>query len=430
MFSLCSCKHLEWNDCAVPQDRRSSYAFWSHCIAHNIELQEKETSKRNQEGLPIRLSCFHLLDVQPFLTRAENDWIFPSQKLNDIAHFSSTIYLRIYFYLTVKNSNKPCNNNNNDNERNVLSLKEFSIRKTRDSRFLFTRKNSISPARGQPSIDSIDKRPFRTIFNISTDETKIAPNISTNRISLDIGPLCIGIYIAVLRRPSGVQLGQLVTIHSALRSWEAVWEVVRSADTALNTKELALLLLPSEETAFVLPAWLEPVQRGRGEGRAKRSVDFLTRSPNRSTNERARASIGFDSATFSPRSNYHVSSGYRDAVAAVASSETVARLVSTPPVWCFQPNAGSCTLSVVNLRTVRRLNRNANLYTAADLRAARSVLAWGVGGRALDAFVSVYAVGIPGLFRTSWNWNGAWWINFVSMCWNRSTIWWRYYWNR
>lgn len=219
-----------------------------------------------------------------------------------------------------------------------------------------------------------------------------------------------------MRRPSGVQLGQLVTIHSALRSWEAVWEVVRSADTALNTKELALLLLPSEETAFVLPAWLEPVQRGRGEGRAKRSVDFLTRSPNRSTNERARASIGFDSATFSPRSNYHVSSGYRDAVAAVASSETVARLVSTPPVWCFQPNAGSCTLSVVNLRTVRRLNRNANLYTAADLRAARSVLAWGVGGRALDAFVSVYAVGIPGLFRTSWNWNGAWWINFVSMC--------------
>lgn len=155
------------------QDRRSSYAFWSHCIAHNIELHEKETSKRNQEGLPIRLSCFHLLDVQPFLTRAENDWIFPSQKLNDIAHFSSTIYLRIYFYLTVKNSNKPCNNNNNDNERNVLSLKEFSIRKTRDSRFLFTRKNSISPARGQPSIDSIDKRPFRTIFNISTDETKI-----------------------------------------------------------------------------------------------------------------------------------------------------------------------------------------------------------------------------------------------------------------
>lgn len=155
------------------QDRRSSYAFWSHCIAHNIELHEKETSKRNQEGLPIRLSCFHLLDVQPFLTRAENDWIFPSQKLNDIAHFSSTIYLRIYFYLTVKNSNTPCNNNNNDNERNVLSLKEFSIRKTRDSRFLFTRKNSISPARGQPSIDSIDKRPFRTIFNISTDETKI-----------------------------------------------------------------------------------------------------------------------------------------------------------------------------------------------------------------------------------------------------------------
>lgn len=62
----------------------------------------------------------------------ENDWIFPSQKLNDIAHFSSTIYLRIYFYLTVKNSNKPCNNNNNDNERNVLSLKEFSIRKTRE----------------------------------------------------------------------------------------------------------------------------------------------------------------------------------------------------------------------------------------------------------------------------------------------------------
>lgn len=62
------------------------------------------------------------------------------------------------------------------------------------------------------------------------------------------------------------------------------------------------------------------------------------------------------------------------------------------------------------------MNRNANLYTAADLRAARSVLAWGVGGRALDAFVSVYAVGIPGLFRTSWNWNGAWWINFVSMC--------------
>lgn len=114
------------------QDRRSSYAFWSHCIAHNIELHEKETSKRNQEGLPIRLSCFHLLDVQPFLTRAENDWIFPSQKLNDIAHFSSTIYLRIYFYLTVKNSNKPCNNNNNDNERNVLSLKEFSIRKTRE----------------------------------------------------------------------------------------------------------------------------------------------------------------------------------------------------------------------------------------------------------------------------------------------------------
>ena len=155
------------------QDRRSSYAFWSHCIAHNIELHEKETSKRNQEGLPIRLSCFHLLDVQPFLTRAENDWIFPSQKLNDIAHFSSTIYLCIYFYLTVKNSNKPCNNNNNDNERNVLSLKEFSIRKTRDSRFLFTRTNSISPARGQPSIDSIDKRPFRTIFNISTDETKI-----------------------------------------------------------------------------------------------------------------------------------------------------------------------------------------------------------------------------------------------------------------
>lgn len=48
--------------------------------------------------------------------------------------------------------------------------------------------------------------------------------------------------------------------------------------------------------------------------------------------------------------------------------------VSTPPVWCFRQTPVA-TRSVVNLRTVRRLNRNANLYASPDLRAAHLFLA-------------------------------------------------------
>lgn len=133
------------------------------------------------------------------------------------------------------------------------------------------------------------------------------------------------------------------------------------------------------------------------EGRAKSSVDFLTRSPwtIRSTRERERAvSIPQHSLlgriiTFRRR------------------LRSVIRLVSTPPVWCFQPNPGSCTLSVVNLRTVRRFNRNANLYAAADLRAARcSVLAGDErgGGRGFGCFCfPVHVAAILGLFGRRWN---------------------------
>lgn len=134
---------------------------------------------------------------------------------------------------------------------------------------------------------------------------------------------------------------------------------------------------PPLGNAFVLPR-LEPVQRGRGppRERPRRGAWIFSREPLQPSERDRFRSV---SAILSPsRWNYHVFGAipWRE----VASSETVTpALVSTPPVWCFQPNAGSCTLSVVNLRTVRRLNRNANLYAAADLRAARSVLAGGEG---------------------------------------------------
>lgn len=94
---------------------------------------------------------------------------------------------------------------------------------------------------------------------------------------------------------------------------------------------------------------------------------------------------------------------------AVASSciERNGSPLSTPPVWCFRQTPVA-TRSVVNLRTVRRLNRNANLYASPDLRAAHLFLADDCGCLEIaDIFVEARVIWI---FRHFGEVKGNFWI--------------------